>query len=128
MSYKNSMKLLIYSNKHFINTGGRESGPSHISAQIDARSLLSSTISGDDSSALAAVVFLVGRNADSSEGLSNMASAGKLPGVKGKYDIADSIHHHVNGVESSRSVVRDTRNNFDGKVGEVSLGEFNSHR
>jgi len=105
--------------------GSSTSSPSHISERINSRSLLSTSIGGDDSSALAAVVFLVGRDADGSEGLANLASSGKLPQVQNKYGVADSIHHHVDGVESSRSIARDARDNFDGKVVEVTLGEFN---
>ncbi|KAL7468161.1 hypothetical protein ACHAXS_008377 [Conticribra weissflogii] len=105
--------------------GSSSSSPSHISDRINSRSLLSSSIVGDDSSALAAVVFLVGRDADGSEGLANLASTGKLPQVQKKYGVADSIHHHVDGVESSRTMARDARNNFDGKVVEVTLDEFN---
>ena len=108
---------------------GSTSGPSHISEQINTRSLMASTVhtnSGESSSALAAVIFLVGRDADGSEGLGNLASSGKLPGVQEKYGSADSVHHHVNGVESSRTVARDARSGgFEGKVVEVSLSEFN---
>lgn len=104
--------------------GSSSTSPSHISNKIDSRSLLSSSVEGGDS-ALAAVVFLVGRGADGSEGLSNMASTGKLPQVQGKYGVADSIHHHVEGVESSRTMARDARSSYNGKVAEVTLSEFN---
>jgi len=105
--------------------GATPSGPTHLSEQIDSRSLIASSINGKDSSAISAVVFLVGRDADGSEGLTNLAGSGKLPGVQEKYNLADSIHHHVDGVESARSIVRDAKKSFDGKVAEVTLSEFN---
>jgi len=101
------------------------SSPQHLSESIDVQSLISSTVSGDHSSALSAVVFLIGRDADGTERLSSLASSGNLPGVQGKYDTADSIHHHVNGLESSRTIARDARKSFDGTVVEVSLSEYN---
>ncbi|KAL3784457.1 hypothetical protein ACHAW5_004017 [Stephanodiscus triporus] len=112
---------------------GGSSGPSHISDAIDARSLLSSVVDSDgegdsSSSALAAVVFLVGREADGSEGLASLASSGKIPGVKGLYLTADEVHHHVRGMESSRTVARFAREGGRGSgdrvVAEVSMEEF----
>lgn len=109
--------------------GSDGSGPSHVSDAVDARSLLSSTVGpagSDSSSALAAVVFLVGRDADGSEGLASLASSGSLPGVHKKYGSADEIHHHVSGVESSRTVARDAREARagGGVVAEVSMEDF----
>ncbi|KAL7525074.1 hypothetical protein ACHAXR_000848 [Thalassiosira sp. AJA248-18] len=103
------------------------SGPSHISDAVDTRSLLSSSVGDNDrdSSALAAVVFLVGRDADGYEGLASLASSGNLPGVQEKYGSANEIHHHVQGVESSRTMVRDARESGIGSVvAEVSMEEF----
>mmetsp|Transcript_35536 Transcript_35536/g.64034 ORF Transcript_35536/g.64034 Transcript_35536/m.64034 type:complete len:302 (-) Transcript_35536:36-941(-) len=106
-------------------SGSSSTGPSHISDAIDTRSLLSSSIGNNerDSSALAAVVFLVGRHPDGSEGLASLASSGKLPAVQEKYGHADEIHHHVQGVESTRTVARDARFG-DARVAEVSMEEF----
>lgn len=102
------------------------SGPSHISDAIDTQSLLSSAIGNKerDSSALAAVVFLVGRNVDGSEGLASLASSGNLPAVQEKYGHADEIHHNVHGVESARTVARDARQSDVAGVAEVSMEEF----
>eukprot|EP00584_Thalassiosira_punctigera_P006285 CAMPEP_0172527658 /NCGR_PEP_ID=MMETSP1067-20121228/2299_1 /TAXON_ID=265564 ORGANISM="Thalassiosira punctigera, Strain Tpunct2005C2" /NCGR_SAMPLE_ID=MMETSP1067 /ASSEMBLY_ACC=CAM_ASM_000444 /LENGTH=305 /DNA_ID=CAMNT_0013311447 /DNA_START=66 /DNA_END=983 /DNA_ORIENTATION=+ len=107
-------------------SGSSSSGPSHVSDAIDTQSLLSSAIGSDerDSSALAAVVFLVGRDADGSEGLASLASSGKLPAVHEKYAHADEIHHHVQGVESSRTVAQDARRSGVAGVAEVSMEEF----
>jgi len=108
-------------------SGSSASGPSHISDAIDTQSFLSSSIGNDerDSSALAAVVFLVGRDADGSEGLASLANSGNIPGVQEKYGHADVVHHHVQGVESARTMVRDARRSDIGTaVAEVSMEEF----
>ena len=104
--------------------GSSSSSPSHASDLIDARSLMASSVSGGDSE-LSAVVFVVGRDSNGSEGLRSLAASGKLPSVSEKYGSADSIHHQVGGVESARSVARNARDAFDGKVVEVTLNEFN---
>lgn len=107
-------------------SGSSSSAPAHISEATDARSLLSSSIGTKESdSALAAVVFLVGRTADGAEGLASLAAAGQLPAVREKYGRATAIHHHVQGVESARTVARDARRGGDGRgVAEVTLEEF----
>lgn len=110
-------------------TTSSSSGPSHISNAIDTRSLLSavSNTNHEESSqsALAAVIFLVGRNADGSEGLSSLASSGKLPGVQDKHRLAHEVHHHVQGVESSRTVAKDAQlSELGNNVAEVSMEEF----
>eukprot|EP00566_Odontella_aurita_P015707 CAMPEP_0113572170 /NCGR_PEP_ID=MMETSP0015_2-20120614/25950_1 /TAXON_ID=2838 /ORGANISM="Odontella" /LENGTH=288 /DNA_ID=CAMNT_0000475181 /DNA_START=17 /DNA_END=883 /DNA_ORIENTATION=- /assembly_acc=CAM_ASM_000160 len=109
--------------------------PQHSSETIGASSLLKSTFEGQkrDASSLASVVFVVGRDRDGSESLSSMASLGKLPRTQSKYESAHSIHHHVGGVESSKSVARDiaaalgphSSSSMD-SVAHVSLSEFNS--
>mmetsp|Transcript_9705 Transcript_9705/g.14473 ORF Transcript_9705/g.14473 Transcript_9705/m.14473 type:complete len:317 (-) Transcript_9705:120-1070(-) len=109
--------------------GSSPASPSHISEQIDTLSLLDATLNNDDSAAasstgLSAVIFLVGRDADGSEGLVTMASSGKLPGVQEKHAHADSIHYHVDGVESSRTVAKDARLSGGMNVVEVALDEF----
>lgn len=53
-----------------------------------------------------------------------MASSGKLPGVQEKHAHADSIHYHVDGVESSRTVAKDARLSGGMNVVEVALDEF----
>lgn len=53
-----------------------------------------------------------------------MASSGKLPGVQAKHAHADSIHYHVDGVESSRTVAKDARLSGGMNVVEVALDEF----
>jgi len=100
------------------------SGPSHISHAIDTNSLLSSlNTNNENSAALSAVIFVVGRNADGSEGLSTLASSGKIPGVQEKHRLAHEVHHHVQGVESTRTVARDAQRNL-GNVAEVTMEEF----
>jgi hypothetical protein len=110
-------------------------GPSHFSNAIDARSLLTSVVGNDDEgerndspSTLAAVIFLIGRTADGSEGFDSLASSGKIPGVQGRYLQADEVHHHVRGVESARTVASDARDAIGGgagvRVAQVSMAEF----
>ena len=113
-------------------------GPSHFSNAIDARSLLTSVVgnegernnndSSSTSSSLAAVIFLIGRSADGSEGFDSLASSGKIPGVQGRYLKADEVHHHVRGVESARTMASDARDAIGGgagvRVAQVSMAEF----
>jgi len=108
-------------------------GPSHFSNAIDARSLLTSVVGNEgernnDSSSLAAVIFLIGRSADGSEGFDSLASSGKIPGVQGRYLKADEVHHHVRGVESARTMASDARDAIGGgagvRVAQVSMAEF----
>lgn len=112
-------------------------GPSHFSNVIDARSLLTSIVgnesernndSSSTSPSLAAVIFLIGRNADGSEGFGSLASSGKIPGVQGRYLQADEVHHHVRGVESARTMASDARDAIGGgagvRVAQVSMAEF----
>eukprot|EP00567_Pseudictyota_dubia_P010404 CAMPEP_0197442060 /NCGR_PEP_ID=MMETSP1175-20131217/8161_1 /TAXON_ID=1003142 /ORGANISM="Triceratium dubium, Strain CCMP147" /LENGTH=280 /DNA_ID=CAMNT_0042972455 /DNA_START=35 /DNA_END=877 /DNA_ORIENTATION=+ len=105
------------------------SSPQHSSESIGAAALLKSTLEGHerDASSLASVVFMVGRdNKDGSESLSSMASSGNLPRTQAKYESAHFIHHHVGGVESSRTVARDLASAVGEEVAQLSLSEFNS--
>jgi hypothetical protein len=78
-------------------------------------------------SLLASVVFLVNKGQDGSESLSELASSGKLPETSVKYGDATGIYHHVSGIESSSTMVRDTsRTNNRHNVLQVSLSELNS--
>ena len=116
-----------------VSSGG--GSPLHISDLTDARSLLASTLNNgnnDNASNLSAVIFLVGRDADGSEGLNAMAASGKLPQVQAKQASASSIHYHVAGVESSRTVAKDaaaagtlSEDGEEMNVVEVALEEFN---
>ena len=109
--------------------------PLHISDLTDARSLLTSTLNNgnnnDNASNLSAVIFLVGRDADGSEGLNAMAASGKLPQVQAKQASASSIHYHVDGVESSRTMAKDaaaatlSEDGEEMNAVEVALEEFN---
>jgi len=107
-------------------TSAQSSSPSHISDSIDTKSLLSTVTDTDSTSALSAVIFLVGRDASGSEGLTALASSGKLPGAQNKYSSANEIHYNVEGVESGRTVARDARKNNQNRVAEVTMEEFNS--
>lgn len=76
--------------------------PQHSSETIGASSLLEA-----HSSSSLDLVFVLSRDKDGSEALSTLASSGKLSRTQAKYETAHSIHHHVSGVESSKSVARD---------------------
>lgn len=104
----------------------------HSSEQINASNLFSSTVKssslGDRS--LSAVFFLVGRDEHGNEGLSHLTSSGSLPNILSKYESADSVHYHVDGIESSNVVAAHARKglnsrNSDGHVLETSLDNFN---
>jgi hypothetical protein len=100
----------------------------HSSDQLKASDLLKDALDvrGSDSS-LAGVFFLVGKSDDGSETFSELASTGKLPVTASKYDDANGIYHHVSGIESTNSMVREAgRANSGQRVLEVSLSEFNS--
>jgi len=76
------------------------------------------------------VLFFVGRNTDGSEALSTLASSGELPNVASKYDVADSVNHHVDEVKSSYYVTDLAKEHFQetksaGTVLEINLSEFN---
>lgn len=88
--------------------GEKQNSVLRTSDSIKVEDVLSDVLGAEPKdSSLAAVVFLIGRGDDGSESLSTLASSGALPNVAMKYDNADAIHHHVSGVESPDSVVRD---------------------
>ena len=99
----------------------------HSSEPLDAFSLLSQVNTPRQESKLAAAVFVVDRNDDGSERLSELASSGALPGVSSKYTSAHSIHHAVNGLESSFKVAGDLKSAAadSSRVLKISLEEFN---
>jgi hypothetical protein len=99
----------------------------HSSDDLSASKLLENVLGGESNeSSLAAVVFLVGKGDDGSESLTELASSGKLPQTFGKYNDADGIYHHVSGIESTQTVVREaSRAHTEHRVLEISLSEFN---
>ena len=106
-----------------------QSEPIRTSKEVMVTDLFSDVLSVDtESSSLASVVFLIGRGEDGSESLSTMAAAGSLPNVEAKYNNANAIHHHVAGVESHDTMVRDATHACPGnkKAMKVSLGELSS--
>jgi len=110
------------------NTRDSSAPVDHISQSVQASSVIASTFSKDESSL--DVFILVSRDRDGSEALSTMASSGALPNVASKYDYAHSIHHNVDGMESSHFVASTAREHFEGpkasgKVLEITLSEFN---
>lgn len=100
-------------------------GVQHSSESIKARSLISSLQSSEESS-LDAVVFLLGRDEDGSASLNRLTASGALPNVRALYNDAETVHHNVDGVESSFAIARDAKNNGQRNVMEVTLSEFNN--
>jgi len=104
------------------------SSPVHSSDLTDVSSLVASALESSNESSLASVVFVVGRDENGEEGLTNLAQSGDLPNIASKYHSAHTIHSHVQGVVNSHSVARDARDavESDNRILEVSLSEFNS--
>lgn len=98
----------------------KSSSPSctHSSAPIESSSLLSKTLEGNDPSS-SSVLFVVNRNEDGKEALTNLASAGHLPLISELMSQASSVHYHASGVENARSVTKDAK-----AENSVSLNEF----
>jgi hypothetical protein len=92
--------------------------------------LMKNVLSEAPKADLSAVVFLVGKGADGSEQLSELASSGKLPETFAKYNDASGVYHSVSGIESTGAVVREAGRVYEdenkNRVLEVSLNEFNS--
>ena len=87
---------------------GTKADYKHSSDVIDAHALVSNVVSGSDSS-LKNVVFVVGRDAHGSEGLTGLTSAGMLPKISSKYADASSVHHYVRGIESVDTITKDAK-------------------
>lgn len=107
---------------------GKHSTPVvHNSDDVSVFDLLSSVMEGSDDFAFPTVVFLLSRNEDGSDGLTKLGSDGALPTVASKYDHAESIHHHVSGVESPVTVVRDVAAaKSTNRPLQVTMSEFSS--
>jgi len=119
----------VYAAPAVVWTNGSENKtPLRTSESLSAFELLSNVVNGgkkEEESSLESVVFLIGRGKDGSETFSNLASSGKLPRTQSKYEHADAVHHHVGGIESASSMVRDAkRANTQQKVLEVNLSEM----
>jgi hypothetical protein len=102
----------------------------HSSEDLSVSDLMKNVLSEAPKADLSAVVFLVGKGADGSEQLSELASSGKLPETFAKYNDASGVYHSVSGIESTGAVVREAGRVYEdenkNRVLEVSLNEFNS--
>ncbi len=102
----------------------------HSSEDLSSTDLFKNVLSEAPEADLTAVVFLVGKGDDGSEQLSELASSGKLPETSAKYSDASGVYHHVSGIESTGSVVREAAriygDNNKNRVLEISLNEFSS--
>jgi hypothetical protein len=98
----------------------------HSSEEMNASDLMKSVLPSESSSL--SVVFLVAKGDDGSEQLSELASSGKLPQTSQKYNDATHIHHHVSGLESPSSIVKEAvraTNGNKNRVLEVTVDELN---
>jgi hypothetical protein len=99
----------------------------HSSESISSAELLINALpvsEAPDASSLS-VIFLVSKGDDGSEQLSELTSSGKLPETSQKYNDATEIYHHVSGIESTSTMVRDAaRMSSTKRALEVSLMEF----
>jgi len=99
----------------------------HSSEDLSSADLFQNVLSEAPEADLTAVVFLVGKGDDGSEQLSELASSGKLPETFSKYNDASGVYHHVSGISSAGSVVREaSQNDRKNRVLEVSLHEFSN--
>jgi len=100
--------------------------PLRTSKSLAASDLLLDVLSEEaEDSSLEAVVFLLGRNKDGSESLSQLASSNALPKIAVKYGHADAIHHNVKDVKSASVFVREFKEKTGLKtVHSVTLDEF----
>jgi hypothetical protein len=94
----------------------------HSSDLIDVSTVLSNVASSPESS-LYNVVFVVGRDANGSEGLTGLTSSGSLPKVASKYTEASTVHHYVRGIESFDFLLKEAKAST-GNVVQTSLGDY----
>lgn len=94
----------------------------HSSDLIDVSTIFSNVASSPESS-LYNVVFVVGRDANGSEGLTGLTSSGSLPKVASKYTQASNVHHYVRGIESFDSLLKDAKASTSNVV-ETSLVDY----
>lgn len=92
----------------------------HSSDNVPAGELLKEALEGSSFS----VIFLVGKDEQGSETLTELASSGKLPATQEKYGSAN-VYHHVSGVESSAAIVREASQHTEHRVLSISLAELN---
>lgn len=100
----------------------------HTSDVITSNELFESVLHGSSrDSELEAVIFLFGRGENGTESLSQLSSAGALPGIAVKYEEAHCFHHHVSGLESPSMIESLARRaNPALKVVQASLEDFNN--
>jgi hypothetical protein len=101
----------------------------HSSIEVPAHDVLGSFLTSEipsesSTSRVSGVVFLLGREEDGSESLSNLASRGSLPLVADEYQNANVIHHNVQGLDSAGSKLLDSVKRSGNRVLDVSLAEF----
>jgi len=76
---------------------------------------------------LKSAIFVLSRDADGNDGLTSHSTAGNLPTIGSLYGSADSMEHHVRGLNSIESVTRSAQlaTGPARSVVETTLDEFN---
>jgi len=92
----------------------------HSSENVSADSVLKDALAGSSLS----VVFLVGKDEQGMESLTELTSSGKLPATQEKYSSAN-VYYHVSGVESTASIVREASQHSEHRVLSISMAELN---
>lgn len=122
-----SAPAVVWHSGSEVNSNGRVL---HSSEDLTSADLFQNVLSEAPEADMTAVVFLVSKGDDGSEQLSELASSGKLPETSSKYNDASGVYHHVSGIQSAGSVVREAShfygNDHKNRVLEVSLKEFSS--
>jgi len=79
---------------------------------------------------LKSAIFVLSRDADGLDGLTSHSAAGNLPTIGSLYSSANSIEHHVRGLDTIESVSRSSKlaAGPDGSIVETTLGEFHRNR
>jgi len=79
---------------------------------------------------LKSAIFVLSRDADGNDGLTSHSKSGNLPTIGSLYSSADSIDHHVRGLDNIKSVARNTKaaSGPASSVVETTLDEFNNNR
>jgi len=110
-----------------------DSSSIYSSKSVDVLTLISSVISSSslkniDDWKFSAVIFIIDRKADGTEGLNRLLYQGpeKIPNIAEKYDQAHSIHTHVSGVKGHIYVTKKVKQIYGSpeRVKVISLHEF----
>jgi len=110
-------------------TGDSSSPTIHSSDATEFKSVVKSALSNVfDEPSLASAIFVLNRDKDGTDGLTSLSATGSLPTIGSLYDSAHSIQHYVRGLDSVKSVTRNTKAAAGSvhSIVETTLEEFKS--